>query len=140
MDRLHNPMPLLTIGSSSGPMSKKTVDFISIQRMLSSGPSEFRASGSSSCLIVGGNWDNGDKAGLSCANVNNDLSNSNDNIGARLAYPSSVQEINVTLGKDHASRQKNTKNITHSIGRRACGYGRPKTGFEVDRTESGVCL
>ena len=37
-------------------------------------------------LIVGGNWNNGDKAGVGYANANNDLSNSNNNIGARLIY------------------------------------------------------
>lgn len=37
-------------------------------------------------LIVGGNWNNGDIAGVGCANANNSLSNSNNNIGARLNY------------------------------------------------------
>lgn len=36
-------------------------------------------------LINGGNWGNGANAGLFYLNVNNDASNSNTNIGGRLA-------------------------------------------------------
>ena len=40
------------------------------------------------CLIVGGNWNNKLNAGVAAANANNAVSNSNDNVGARLAYTS----------------------------------------------------
>jgi len=36
-------------------------------------------------LIVGGNWNNGSNAGVRTANANNSASNSNNNIGFRLA-------------------------------------------------------
>ena len=91
-------------------------------------------------FIVGGSYNNGQFIpGVATYSANNDLGNSNDNIGARLAYPS-VQYINdVTLGTDHASRQKMTETNHHSAGRRAYGYARPKVGPEVDRTFRGVC-
>ena len=37
-------------------------------------------------LNVGGNWNNGSNAGVGYANSNNTVSNSNNNIGARLTY------------------------------------------------------
>ena len=38
--------------------------------------------------IRGGNWNNGDRAGVSAVNLNNPRSNSNNNIGARPALVS----------------------------------------------------
>lgn len=87
-------------------------------------------------LIVGGNWNNGAMAGLSYWNSNNDLSNSNDNIGARSAYPSD-EVIYMTFGMDPASRRK-IATTTRPAGRRASGYARPNVGPEVDRP-TGVC-
>lgn len=107
------------------------------------GPSENRALWvRARVLIVGGNWNNGANAGLSAWNSNNDLSNSNSNIGARLAYPSDRKEIiNITLGKDLAAWQKITEEQTrHPAGRRASGYARPNVGTEDDRGGQGVCL
>ena len=45
-------------------------------------------------LYVGGNWDNGSNAGLWYLNGNNDTSNSNSNIGARLSF----EKINPNFG------------------------------------------
>ena len=36
-------------------------------------------------LIVGGNWNNGSNTGVRAANANDSASNSNNNIGFRLA-------------------------------------------------------
>lgn len=41
-------------------------------------------------LNVGGNWNNGSNAGVGYANSNNSVSNSNNNIGARLTYVPSI--------------------------------------------------
>lgn len=53
---------------------------------------------------VGGNWNNGSKAGVSYVNANNSLSNSNSNIGARLNFgnftvipTSALAEISKTI-------------------------------------------
>ena len=140
MDTHGDAMSLSTVGPSSDPGSAMIAEFISAQRMLYAGPSEFRAFGSSSVLIVGGNWNNGASDGLSAWNSNNDLSNSNTNIGARLAYPLRINKFNITLGQDRAPWQKITKNYNPPAGRRACGYGRPNVGIEVDRVSQGVCL
>lgn len=47
-------------------------------------------------LNVGGNWNNGSNAGVGYANSNNTVSNSNNNIGARLTYvPSNLPLIEI---------------------------------------------
>lgn len=43
--------------------------------------------GSVLALNVGGNWNNTSNAGLSYVNANNNWTNTNTNIGARLAVP-----------------------------------------------------
>jgi len=106
------------------------------------GPSGIRVTAvHSGVLIVGGNWNNAANAGLSAWNSNNDLSNSNTNIGARLAYPSDRREIiNITLGKDPASWQKKTEQKETPAGRWASRYAQPNVGAEDDRSARGVCL
>jgi len=68
-------------------------------------------------LNVGGNWSNGSNAGVAYANANNDISNSNSNIGARLAISSETVPSHITLGTNLASRQKKTTNDSRSVGR-----------------------
>jgi len=55
---------------------------------------------------VGGKLNNGGKAGLSSRNSNNDLSNSNSNIGSQLSYSHLIQEVKPYL----LVEQKNNKN------------------------------
>ncbi len=82
------------------------------------GPTELVWSNSGWCsLNVGGNWNNGDNAGVANADGNNSISNSNSNIGARLAYPSRTVSFDFTLGKDLASWQKKDINDSRSVGR-----------------------
>lgn len=47
-------------------------------------------------LKVGGNWNNGGKAGLFYFNANNTASNSNTNVGARLLDYSSLRRLLLT--------------------------------------------
>lgn len=42
------------------------------------------AGGNEHIALIGGNWNNGSKAGLGNVNLNNDAGNSNQNIGGRL--------------------------------------------------------
>ena len=81
----------------------------------------------SRCFIVGGNWNDGAKAGVASANANNALSNANDNVGSRLTKTSEI-----TLGTDLALRQNISTNHNPSIGRTV-----PKTGA---RLSYGVIL
>lgn len=106
------------------------------------GPSGIRVTAvRSGVLNVGGNWNNAANAGLSAWNSNNDLSNSNTNIGARLAYPSDYKDItNITLGMDLASWQKTTRHTKTPASRWALGYAHPNVGAEDDRSGRGVCL
>jgi hypothetical protein len=140
-------MSLLTIGPSSDPGLTMIEDFISAQQMLSTGPSDFGPPWFvfvpvwpvvPTVLIAGGNWNNGLSAGLAAANANNALSNSNSNIGARLAYTSRIKASNITLGKDPATWQKITKN-NHPTGRRAYRYARPNVGTRFLGDSVGVC-
>src|SRR6056297_1907117 len=55
---------------------------------------------------VGGKLNNGGKAGLSSRNSNNDLSNSNSNIGSQLSYSHLIQDVKPYL----LVEQKNNKN------------------------------
>lgn len=123
-----------TIGCDEGIASQRNA------RAVWMGPSESGplASGSR-CLNVGGNWNNGANAGVGYFNANNSLDNSNYNIGARLAYLPVLGQINIILGKDHASWQK-IEQQNPSSGRRACGYARPNDGIKVDRGNGEVCL
>ena len=83
-------------------------------------------------LNVGGNWNNGSNAGVANLNGNNDLSNSNSNNGARLAYPSLTVGNTIKFGSDLASWQKNKENDSRSTGRR--GQDSASEGrIEVDR-------
>ena len=111
-----------------------------------SGPSEigpdgqvridYRSNSGSRCLNVGGNWGNGSNAGVAYANANNSLSNSNTNIGARLAYLPKAIDINLTLGKDPASRQKTAGNDSRSAGRWGKGSASERR-VEIDRPPKG---
>ena len=53
--------------------------------------------------ICGGNWNNTSNAGVFNVNLNNDLSNSNDNIGFRSALPS-MPDKRPTHGKADSAR------------------------------------
>lgn len=77
----------------------------------------------SSVLYVGGNWSNGANAGLSYWNSNNDLSNSNTNIGSRLAYQPSLSERTMPLGRTHQTNPNLSagRTIDPNVGMRLIG-------------------
>lgn len=64
-------------------------------------------------LHVGGNWSNGSNAGVGYANGNNSLSNSNINIGARLANISYYSDCRLASWPN-----KTNNNPTRSLGER----------------------
>lgn len=68
-------------------------------------------------VISGGNWSNTSNAGVGYANCNNSLSNSNSNIGARLAHMNHHSDSGLTSGWN--------RQTTTSTG--SCGEGRDET-------------
>lgn len=74
-------------------------------------------------LYVGGNWNNGTNAGVSYVNANNDLSNSNNNIGSRLNF----KTITVIPTLALARTTKKNRSIGTTVGK----IGRTNEGHWV---------
>ena len=110
--------------------------------IISNGPSEFGPVAVPGCLKVGGRWANGATCGLSAFNSNNDLTNSNENNGARLAYPSetSSHKKQLTVGTDRAPWQNIKTNNNHSFGSSASEYGLAKNGSRLIGPTGGIRL
>jgi len=134
--------PNLYEGGGGGASLKTPIGFYRNTGSDGSGPSESVPTGlGPDCLIVGGNYNNSSRDGLSAWNSNNAVSNSNDNRGARLAYPSKTQynEHDIPIGLDLATWQKIKKNHSRLFGRWGNGP-QPKNRFEVHRSVRGVRL
>lgn len=65
-------------------------------------------------VSVGGNWHNGTHAGVSYVNANNDLSNSNNNIGSRLNFD---HKITVTPTLALARTTQRTRSVGTTVGK-----------------------
>jgi RNA-directed DNA polymerase len=66
----------------------------------------------------GGNWNNGANAGPFCTNLNNDPTNTNNNIGFRCCS-GSLKEVNSLRSFDNLEMQE----LLHSLGRMKTGAG-----------------
>jgi len=101
-------------------------------------------------LNVGGNYNNDTKAGVAYANANNDSTNTNNNIGARLDCASEmfdilrpVQSVLSMRGYDLATRQKMTSNENHPArnrGKLICIISASERRNEVIKPMSGGIL
>lgn len=65
-------------------------------------------------VYVGGNWNNSTNAGVSYVNANNDLNNSNNNIGSRLNFDN---KITVTPTLALARTTQRTRSVGTTVGK-----------------------
>lgn len=70
---------------------------------------------------VGGNWNNGSNAGVSYVNANNDLSNSNNNIGSRLNFEKITVNPTLALART-TQRIRSVGTANGKIGRTNEGH------------------
>jgi len=77
-------------------------------------------------LLADGNWNNGDNAGVTYRNSNNDASNTNHDIGTHVelrSLSSPEQRFNLTVRSNTRHRDQDVSNVSESFLQSQGGSG-----------------